>query len=265
MSEDLTRTFNYILELQDFPESWAEGLRSALYKSGQRQCTGNYRGITVLSIFAKIFEMCVHNRLTFVNEAFGKIDESNGGFIKGSRTSDNMFILNGLIQKQLSMGKSLYVCFIDFSKAFDMVNRHILFYKMIKSGFSGKLLDTLRSLYKKTYFRVKRNGFISPPIFNQLGVNQGGNASGFLFRKYLADLSEYLYKHVGVCIGDEILAHILWADDLILFSDSVEGLQKQLDGLYSFCRNNCMIVNEIKTKCMVFGGNNNIRIIFNKK
>ena len=87
----------------------------------------------------------------------------------------------------------------------------------MNSGWSGRLLDTVRDLYSKTSFRMKHQGCLSTNIFNGMGVNQGGNASGFLFRKYLADLSEYLHKEVGVCVGDSILAHLLWADDLILF------------------------------------------------
>ena len=46
-----------------------------------------------------------------------------------------------------------------------------------------------------------------------MGVNQGGIASGLLFRKYLADLSAYLQSEFGVCVGEIIIMHILWADD----------------------------------------------------
>ena len=73
------------------------------------------------------------------------------------------------------MGKPLYVCYVDFSMAFDLVNRHILFYKLIKQGWCGKVIDTLRNFYTKTYFRVKVDGRISLPIPNHIGVNQGGN------------------------------------------------------------------------------------------
>ena len=110
VAEDLTTVLNYIIELRDFPEIWAEGLRSVIFKSGQRNVVKNYRGgITILAIFAKIFELLVHNRLTFLNEAFCKIDEFNGGFLRGSRTADDLFILLGLIQKQITMGKQLYI------------------------------------------------------------------------------------------------------------------------------------------------------------
>ena len=144
-----------------------------------------------------------------------------------------------------------------------MVNRDILFFKLLNSGWCGRLLDTVRDLYRKTSFKFKFNGFVSNNVPNNLGVNQGGNSSGFLFRKYLSDLSSFLYNQYGVCIGDSVLAHILWADDLVLFSDSINGIQKQLDGLFSFCSKNMMIVNELKTKMMVFGSGTKADIFFN--
>ena len=262
---DLHQMYNFILEKREFPKSWAEGLKSAVFKSGLRNNPNNYRGITVLGIFAKIFEILVSNRFHFVNDAFDKIDKNNGGFLKGKRTTDNIFILTSLIQRQLSLGKSLYVCFVDFSKAFDLVNRAVLFYKLINSGWSGRLLDTVRDFYSKTSFRFKFQGEVSPNIPNNIGVNQGGNASGFLFRKYISDLGDFLHKQVGICMGDTILSHLLWADDLILFSDSLSGIQKQLDGLYGFCSKNRMIVNELKTKIMVFGRGSKGNITFNGK
>ena len=130
-----------------------------------------------------------------------------------------MFIPNGLIQRQMAMGNSLDVCYVDFSTAFDLVNRHILFYELIKQGSCGRVIGTLRNLYTNTFFRVKVNGLISPLIPNHIGVNQGGNVSGLLFRKYLADLDEYICKYVGVCIGNTIIDHLLWVDDLILVTN----------------------------------------------
>ena len=238
---EIKNLFNYILDKREFPECWAEGIKSAIFKKGDKLKASNYRGVTVPKIFEKIFEIAVHNRLQFFNEAYDKVDETNSGFLKGRRTTDNIFILNGLIQKQLLLGKRLYVCFVDFASAFDKINRHILFFKLIQSGWHGKLIDTMRDLYSKTHFRLKHKGRISPIIRNILGVNQGGNASGFLFRKYMADISDYLKTHFGIVIGNTILAHLLFADDLLLISDTVDGIKKQLDGLKTFCekKNRC--------------------------
>ena len=249
--------------MDDFPKLWTEGLRSAVFKSGSRLHAGSYRGITILPIIEKIFEIIVYNRLSFANEAFNKEDKYNGGFLAGCRTSDNIFILHGLIQRQLCIGSNLVVCFVDFAKAFDPINRHILFYKVMKGGWYGPVIDTMRSLYSKTTFRVKNNGRVSSMIFNSLSVNQGGVASGILFRKYMADLESYLSTAHGICINEEIIVHLLWADDFILFSDTFHGLQIQLDGLKQFCSNNHMIVNEITTKVMVFGNPKKSKVQFN--
>ena len=51
----------------------------------------------------------------------------------------------------------------------------------------------------------------------------------------MADIGEYLNKSFGVCIDEIIIVHLLWADDLILISDSIQGLQKQLNGVLIYC------------------------------
>ena len=97
-----------------------------------------------------------------------------------------------------------------------------------------------------------------------MGVNQGGVASGLLFfRKYMADLNAFLNTEFGVCIGEMIIAHILWADDLILMSDTPEGLQHQVNGLFKFCSKKPLVVNAIKTKCMTIGDSILLDLHFN--
>ncbi len=56
-----------------------------------------------------------------------------------------------------------------------------------------------------------------------------------LFSDFLTDLKYYLEKQCGLLIYDAILIHILYAGDLILCSESAEGLQNLIDGLFEFC------------------------------
>ena len=81
----------------------------------------------------------------------------------------------------------------------------------------------------------------------------------------MADLGNYLNSIYGVVLSDEIIVHLLWADDLILFSDTQQGLQKLLNGLQKFCHNNHMVVNETETKVMCFGKPLNPNVYFNGK
>ena len=161
------------------------------------------------------------------------------------------------------MGNKLIVIHVDFSRAFDSVNRNILFYKLNKFGFKGRVINTLFDIYKKTSFKIKWKGLTSEPISEHLGVNQGSITSPFLFKAYLSDLKEYLDTSTGVCIGNEILVHILWADDLFMVADNAIDSQKQLDGLSKFCSPNHMISNSIKTKFMIYGSPEPIKLYLN--
>ena len=118
LSSDIMTILNYIIGLRDFPTSCAKGLRSAIFKCGSKLDAGNYRGITVLPVMENIFETIVYRRLSFAKEAFDKTDTFNGGFLPGCRTADNIFILQGLVQRQLCIGSSLVVCFVDFFQSF---------------------------------------------------------------------------------------------------------------------------------------------------
>ena len=121
IKHDMELIFNYILLKESYPLSWATGLRVAIPKGNS-----DIHPITIEPIFAKILETILDNRLGFINEAFKKVDIYNGGFLKGSMTQDNLLIVYTCIQKQLSLGKNLYVAFIDFKKALNYVNHNFL-------------------------------------------------------------------------------------------------------------------------------------------
>ena len=78
----------------------------------------------------------------------GKIAEEQSSFRTGHSTIDNMFVLYAIIQRYLlkKSGK-VYVCFVDFRKAFDTINRSVLWNVLRKSGVGGKMLRILQSMY----------------------------------------------------------------------------------------------------------------------
>ena len=111
-------------------------------------------------------------------------------------------------------------------------------------------------MYSKTKARVKLGTLLSPIIENSMGVNEGGIPSPFLFRKYLSDMSHCFSDEDGIIIGDEIIKYLLWADDLVILAETPKGLQRQIDKLYSYCLENQLIVNTLKTKIMIYGSRN---------
>ena len=121
--------------------------------------------------------------------------------------------------------KSLLAWFVDFSKAFDVINRNLLFYKLMNSGWKVCYRHILEPVKQ---FLYNASWSIGSCHLNRVWVNQGGISSGLMFRKYLTDLGEYLNNQPGFVISGEIRFHLLWADDLILFYDTYEGMQSRL-------------------------------------
>jgi len=113
-------------------------------------------------------------------------------------------------------------------------------------------------MYSKIKARIKVGNWLYCWLKDESGTNQGGPLSPNMFRELLCDMKTFLDEECGIVIDDEeILVHMLWADDLILMADSEIGLQRQLDGLYNFCSKYQLIVNTLKTKIMMFGSNVN--------
>jgi len=84
------------------------------------------------------------------------------------------------------------------------------------------------------------------------GVLQGGVLSPNLFKLFLEDLPDYINAEKGILIGGMKIPHMLFADDLVLMSESPTGLQKLIHGLETFCSKWHMVVNLTKTKVVVF-------------
>ena len=184
-------------------------------------------------------------------------------------TIDNIFVLNGLITHCINNNEYLYCCFVDFTKAFDYVERDILWYKLIKIGVRGRMLDIIKSIYTTVRSRVKNNNTLSESFSCNIGVRQGECLSPFLFAMYVNDLEQELDdKGVnGIDIGMVKLLLLLYADDIVLFAKTAEELQKSLDILEEYCDRWKLTVNKSKTKIVIFrkGGRLPANLQFNYK
>ena len=99
----------------------------------------NFRGASLIDILNKILTGMMYNRIYKWAEDHSKFSVSQAGFRKGYSTTDNIFTLMSLGQKYLSKkGGRFYCLFVDFSKAFDRIDRKILIDSLVKKYFMGK-------------------------------------------------------------------------------------------------------------------------------
>lgn len=252
--EPLHMLFNRILNSRIFPTQWTTGLIVPIHKKGDFDDTNNYRGITLISCFAKLFTSILNKRLKKWADETDISTDAQFGFKANYSTIDAAFILKYLIDKQLQAKKKLYCAFVDLKKAFDSVSRLSLWYKLLKCGLDGKIFDIIRSMYKDIKLKVKCLNNLSDFYSCDVGLLQGEIMSPFLFSLFINDIELNLQENIyeGISIEQLQLYLLLFADDAVLFSETREGLQKNIDNLENYCRKWNLTVNVEKTKIVVF-------------
>ena len=244
----LVNLFNKLFENEYFPEEWSEGYVIPLHKKGSINDVENYRGITLLSALGKLFSRLINNRLAKWADNYFILIEAQAGFRSEMSTVDNIFVLHGLISHILNQGEKLYCAFIDFTKAFDYVVRDNLWYKLIKLGLRGRILNIVKSMYANVKSKIKFSNKIGNEFFCSLGVRQGECLSPLLFSLYLNDIEEQFIQSGldGLDINVFKVFMLLYADDIVIFSKTAEELQSGLDLLSEYCQRWKLSVNVFK-------------------
>ena len=261
--------FNLVLNSGIIPASWCEGLIVPLYKNkGSLKDPDNYRGITLLSCVGKLFTAALNNRVKNFLDSRGIIGDEQAGFRDGFSTIDHIFALNSIIELYMSKRKKLFCAFIDYKKAFDLVDRTSLWCKLISEGVNGKILNVIFNLYKNAKSCVMLNRKTSKFFNCNVGVRQGENLSPLLFAIYLNDFEYHisrkysglksLSEDINEGLSDEDLEvflrlyALLYADDTIVMAESEAELQLALNAVKDYCDLWKLKVNTTKTKIVIF-------------
>ena len=179
----------------------------SLYKADDTMQFNHYRPVSLLRALSKVFEKVMYSRLiSFVNK-FSILHENQFGFLKSHSTHMASLTLIDKLVHAIENGEYVKGVFLDFSKAFDMVNHHILLDKLYHYGICGCAHKWLKSyLTNRTQF-VTYNSIVSDHQMKKCGVPQGSILGPLLFRVYVNDLP-------SVCSS---ALPILFADDTNLF------------------------------------------------
>ena len=111
MVDLLHRLFSVVWREELVPPQWRQGLIVNLFKKGDKEDPGNYRGITLLSFVGKVFCKIFNNRLVDHLDKDGLLHEGQAGFRVKRGCVDNVYTLNELVQGRLREGKRTYAFF----------------------------------------------------------------------------------------------------------------------------------------------------------
>ena len=247
--DELEGLFYKIWMEEKYPYDWKEGHIVKLPKKGDLSLCGNYRGITLISIPDKVFARIMLNRV--------KVDsimrEEQAGFRENRSCTDQIAALRMIIEQSQEWNSELVVIFIDFEKAFDSIDRAILWKIMRNYGIPEKLVTLTRKMYEGTVCKVIHEGQLSESFEVKTGVRQGCLLSPFLFILAV----DWLMKETitGRRTGVQWtpwrqLEDLDFADDIALLSHTCDQMQRKTTDLENTAKSIGLRIHPGKSKVM---------------
>ena len=249
------------------PSLWSKSIIKPIPKNAQNdpRIPSNYRGISLIPTMCKLYTNILNKRIVDYMEINNVIEDEQNGFRKDRSCEDHIYSLTSIIRNRKNEGRDTYTCFVDMAKAFDRVNRDILFIKLANIGVSGNMLESIKTIYADCQASVSVNGSYTDFFSIASGVKQGDVISPTLFAIFINDLVKGIKQlDMGVEISSDFkISILLFADDIVLIAPNELNLQSMLDYLSKWCTENQMEVNIKKTKIVHFRKSNIKRTEFN--
>ena len=222
-----------------------------IHKEGSKEDCSNFRPISLLCNFNRIFEKIIYCRLSKYLNKYKLLNFNQYGFRKGHCTS--MAIYDILESKLRDRDKGKFSCaiYLDLSKAFDTVDINILLKKLEHYGIRGVALQLFKSYLTNRKHCTKIDGVLSDLLDIEMGVPQGSTLGPLLFLLYINDLP-----------GASSLVTKLFADDtcLLFSADSISDLQiianLEMYKIENWMASNKLTLNHKKSKFMIINKNN---------
>ena len=145
------------------------------------------------------------------------------------------------------------MCFLDLSKAFDNVWRNGLLCKLLNSGVGNRFDKIIKSMHHNVNCCISTNAGLTDCFQTAQGVRQGDSLSPQLFNLYLNDIPSILDNNDGIELGAKKICSLMYADDIALVSDSLAGLQRNLNKIGDYFQEWELKVNVLKSALMIFG------------
>ena len=246
--DTLTSICNKMYTNVYIPEDLKTSVFILLPKKQKAVECSDYRTISLMCHTLKLLLTVILRRIS------DKIDKEVGceqaGFRKNSGTREAIFCLKVITEKYLEMGKELYACFIDYSKAFDTVNHEQLISTLSKTEVDDNDIALITHLYWQQITRIRNGPDLTEPVKIRRGVRQGCVLSPLMFNLYTEHIFRKTEHIPGVKINGQNINNLRYADDTVLIAEDEDGLQNLVTAVKEESEKCGLLMNIKKTKVM---------------
>ena len=223
----LTKLANMIYDTGTFPDELSKSIFIAIPKKIGTTEYELHRTISLMSHVTKIILRVILLRAR--SKIRPEISEVQYGFMQDKGTRNAIYILRTLEERAIEMQRDIFLCFIDYSKAFDRVKHTELIQMLSELDIDGKDLRLIRNLYWDQKAAIKIGDQISNYVDIKRGVRQGCVLSPDLFSLYSEKVLRGIKDMKGIKINGININNIRYADDTVLIADSEKELQNLVD------------------------------------
>ena len=241
--------FNNIMAGGLVPPDWKVGDVVLVLKKPPQTDVSNYRPITLISCVSKLLTKILAKRLSAAVDKEDIIGPEQNGFRASRSCSDNIFILNTILEINKSKKLLSHLLFVDLKEAYDRVDRGILLQKLRQLNIPKTFINFLENYYFLDNISTEATGIRTAPQYQKRGLRQGCNLSSVLFILYLSELSRRMRESgIGARLPDGSIVNILlFADDIIILGRTTGELEQLRGILEGWCEDFRMTVSAAKT------------------
>ena len=218
-----------IWEQEQVPEDWKRGHLVKLPKKGDLSSCNNWRGIMLLSIPGKILSRIILERMKTALD--NTLRDEQAGFRQDRSCTDHIATMRIIVEQSLEWQTPLYAVFVDFQKAFDSVDRDVIWRLMHHYGLPPKFVTIIQQMYENATCQVIHDGKLTEPFSVLTGVRQGCLLSPMIFLMVIDWVMRQSTagKKTGIqWTFTEQLEDLDFADDISLLSHRQQDAQEKL-------------------------------------